>query len=143
MTIFVDDEGRRCAMAELMWQDGERSMVRRTGRISNGVKLGNVTDGPLMDWIEASGLTQDEVAFVQVPDFQIAEHLPLPIQEQLITQEQQRIQDHLMAAANQLELYGDAAIETAIAQLDAHTLSSPPAESVADSTLLSELGLFL
>ena len=126
LNIFMDEEGRRCAMANLIWEDGEAALVRRTARTDNAVLLGEVTEGPLLDWILESGLTQEEVAFIQEPDFFIGRELPMLTQEQLISSEQQRLRAHFLAAAGQLEAYGGESIEVALDRLGAERLASAP-----------------
>jgi hypothetical protein len=67
LNVWIDEEGRMCAAATMMFKSGAKSLVRQTGRTNNFVKLGDVTDGALMDWMLTSGLTQSEVAMIQEP----------------------------------------------------------------------------
>ncbi|MFK7928574.1 MAG: hypothetical protein AB8H79_10330 [Myxococcota bacterium] len=64
---FVDDRGHRCPVAELVWRSGDRELVQSTARDDNEVELATVRDGPLMEWILTSGLTQEEIATIQRP----------------------------------------------------------------------------
>lgn len=131
LNIFMDEEGRRCAMAELIWQSGRADLVRTVSQTRNDLKLGEVSEGPLMDWILTSGLTQEEVAFVQEPDFFIDQGLPPEVQIQITQSEQDRLSSHFLAAAAQLEAYGDASLETALARLGDRVHAPPPGEAVA------------
>lgn len=67
LNVWIDQEGRMCAAATMIWKSGAKQLVRRTGRDDNFVKLGDVTSGPLLDWMLTSGLTQAEVALIQEP----------------------------------------------------------------------------
>jgi hypothetical protein len=64
-SIFRDAEGRLCAMAYLIDASGRRDLVDEVVRTNNKLKLADVKDGPLMDWMLGSGLTQEEIAMVQ------------------------------------------------------------------------------
>jgi hypothetical protein len=64
-SVFVDDRGVRCPMAWLIHESGRDDLVEAVHREANGVRLAEVHDGPLHDWMLASGLTQEEIALVQ------------------------------------------------------------------------------
>lgn len=131
LNIFMDEQGRRCAMAELIWRSGHADLVQDVARTDNDLQLGSVTGGPLMDWILTSGLTQEEVAFVQEPDFFIGNELPIDLQQQFVFSEQQRLSSHFLAAAAQLEAYGDASLDAAVARLGDRLQQPPPEAAVA------------
>ena len=65
--IFRDGAGRLCAVANLVQQDGRDDLVEATVREHNNLAISDVNDGPLLDWILASGLTQEELARIQLP----------------------------------------------------------------------------
>lgn len=65
LSVFEDEHGVRCPMAELIYRDGHADLVAATKRDNNTVRLRDVTSGPLFDWMAASGLTHDEIAMVQ------------------------------------------------------------------------------
>jgi hypothetical protein len=67
LNIWIDGEGHRCAAAQMIWASGAHSLVEQQAAADNYIRLANVTDGPLMDWILTSGLTQDEVVLIQRP----------------------------------------------------------------------------
>lgn len=67
LNVWIDEEGRMCAAATMIWKSGAKQLVRRTARDDNFVKLGDVTSGELLDWMLTSGLTQAEVALIQEP----------------------------------------------------------------------------
>jgi len=65
LSVFVDARGVRCPMAELIHKSGRDDLVAAVQREHNAVRLADVHDGPLHDWMLASGLTQEEIALVQ------------------------------------------------------------------------------
>ena len=67
LNVWIDEEGHMCAAATMIFRSGARSLVRQVGRDDNYIRLGDVTTGPVMDWILTSGLTQTEVATIQEP----------------------------------------------------------------------------
>jgi hypothetical protein len=67
LNIWIDNEGHRCAAAQMIWASGSHDLVEQQAATDNFIRLANVTDGPLMDWILTSGLTQDEVVLIQRP----------------------------------------------------------------------------
>jgi hypothetical protein len=65
--MFRDDAGRLCAVANLVHRDGRDDLVDTTARSHNDLAIADVSDGPMLDWILASGLTQEELARIQAP----------------------------------------------------------------------------
>lgn len=65
LSVFEDDHGVRCPMAELIYRSGRADLIEATKRDNNTVRLRDVTSGPLLDWMTGSGLTRDEIAMVQ------------------------------------------------------------------------------
>lgn len=63
--VFVDRHGTHCAVAHLMRSDGLDTEVARIVKADNLVRVSNVKDGGMFDWIRTSGLTQEEVAMAQ------------------------------------------------------------------------------
>jgi hypothetical protein len=64
-SVFVDAKGVRCPMAELIWRSGHHDLVEAVAREHNAVRLAEVTEGPLHDWMVGSGLTPEEISLVQ------------------------------------------------------------------------------
>ena len=65
---FVDDEGRRCAVAELLHVAGEDEMVARVARTANHAWVADLAGDPAFrGWLDRSGLTIEEAARIQVP----------------------------------------------------------------------------
>jgi hypothetical protein len=65
LSVFMDANGNRCPMAELIHKSGRDDLVAAVVKENNAVRLADVHDGPLYDWMLSSGLTQPEIAMVQ------------------------------------------------------------------------------
>lgn len=65
ISVFVDDRGVRCPMAEMIHMSGRDDLVEAVHRENNALRLADVHSGPLFDWMLASGLTQEEAILVQ------------------------------------------------------------------------------
>ncbi|GEM_PF-3114131 len=64
-SVFVGVNGVRCPMAELLHKSGRDDLVAAVAKDNNTVRLADVHDGPLHDWMLSSGLTLDEINMVQ------------------------------------------------------------------------------
>jgi hypothetical protein len=67
LNVWRDEDGHFCAAATMIRASGEIALTERVADQTNNINLGDVTQGPLMDWMLTSGLTQDEVALIQRP----------------------------------------------------------------------------
>jgi len=65
LSVFRDARGVRCPMAELIHRSGHDELVDEVARTNNALRLADVHDGPLYDWMLSSGLTRDEINMVQ------------------------------------------------------------------------------
>jgi hypothetical protein len=65
--MFRDDDGRLCAVANLIHADGRDDLVDDVAAHDNDLQIADVHDGPLYDWVLDSGLTQEELARIQLP----------------------------------------------------------------------------
>jgi hypothetical protein len=65
--IWRDTDGHLCAAATIIDADGQHDLVQQIADSQNYVKLGEVTSGPLLDWIMTSGFTQVELSTIQEP----------------------------------------------------------------------------
>ncbi len=63
--IFVDRRGVPCAVAYLMLKSGREDLVRQVVETNTYVRIGDLREGPVLDWIRSSGLTQEECARIQ------------------------------------------------------------------------------
>ena len=81
LNVWRDERNHLCAAATIINMSGQTELVNRVAEQNNYIKLGDVTTGPLMDWILTSGFTQDEIAAIQEPYMPIAQKLPRPRRE--------------------------------------------------------------
>jgi len=65
--MFRDADGRLCAVANLVYRDGVDDLVESTVKSDNAIAVADVKEGPMLDWILGSGLTQEELARIQLP----------------------------------------------------------------------------
>ncbi len=125
LNIFIDDSGHICAAANLMWQDGQQTLVQQTADTDNFLRLATVNSGPLMDWMLTSGLTQDEIARIQEP-YSFMEEPAEPLQ---VAAEVKRLQDHFALVLVELEANSSASLDAAITRL----LTNPRNQKLAAS----------
>jgi hypothetical protein len=124
--FFRDADGRLCAVANLVHQDGRDDLVDAVVRTNNALVVSDVHDGALHDWILASGLTQEELSRIQRPAPMIRPTaiapLPLPAPKPaaavaaLPTEAEMRaqIQGKLAAIEAQLVADTDASLDVAV-----------------------------
>src|SRR2546423_382119 len=67
LSVFRDARGVRCPMAELIHRSGHDELVDDVVRTNNALRLADVHDGPLFDWMLSSGLTRDQIDLAQGP----------------------------------------------------------------------------
>lgn len=94
---FVDDRGVPCAVANLMIQDGLQGEVDEIVRTNNHVRVMDVSQGALVDWVLGSGLLQEEAARIQ-PSYDFERPYPVPtpvIEDPAVVRERERIRRHL------------------------------------------------
>jgi hypothetical protein len=65
LSVFRDAHGVRCPMAELIHRSGHDELVESVVRQNNALRLADVHAGPLHDWMQASGLSREEIVMVQ------------------------------------------------------------------------------
>lgn len=65
--VWLDADGHLCAAATIIKASGKADLVARTAEQNNFIRLADVTQGPLLDWILTSGLTQAEIVAIQEP----------------------------------------------------------------------------
>ncbi|MCY3001357.1 MAG: HEAT repeat domain-containing protein, partial [Planctomycetota bacterium] len=65
---FVDADGRRCAMAELLHSTGEDELILAVARANNTAWIAELSgDTRFLGWLDRNGLTLDEAARIQGP----------------------------------------------------------------------------
>jgi hypothetical protein len=75
LNVWLDADGHFCAAATIIKMSGQDDLVNRVAEQNNFIRLADVKQGPLMDWILTSGFTQDEIAAIQKP-FRPVTHEP-------------------------------------------------------------------
>lgn len=65
MPVFIDRHGHACSVAHLMIRSGRQASAEKIARSNNHVYVADVSEGPLVEWILQSGLTQEECAQIQ------------------------------------------------------------------------------
>ena len=65
--VWRDKDGHLCAAATIIDKSGAHDLVQRVAEQNNGLKLADVKQGPVMDWILTSGFTQEELVLIQRP----------------------------------------------------------------------------
>ncbi len=97
LNVWIDADGHLCAAATIINASGMQDLVMQTAEDNNFIRLGDVRDGALMDWILTSGLTQDEIAAIQEPFMPVGEPsrspepMPIKVAAPARTAEDQRL----------------------------------------------------
>jgi HEAT repeat protein len=77
---FVDSDGRRCAVAELLHATGRDDLVTAVASSDNlAWVLDLAGNAPFRDWLDANGLSLEEAARIQAPATHIAIRPPPPV----------------------------------------------------------------
>lgn len=103
LNVWRDDGGHLCAAATIIDGSGQHDLVTRVAEQNNFIRLADVRQGPLMDWILTSGFTQDEIAAIQEPFSPVLRpHIPDVIDPDLRTAENQRLRVKYAAVTRML-----------------------------------------
>lgn len=65
--VWLDEEGRLCAAATLISADWGYDATAKIAEQDNFIKLADVHDGAIADWMLMSGLTHHEIVAIQEP----------------------------------------------------------------------------
>jgi hypothetical protein len=65
--VWRDQQGHFCAAATIIRKSGSIDLVERIAEDDNFFRIADVEQGPVMDWILTSGLTQEELVMIQKP----------------------------------------------------------------------------
>jgi len=71
LNVWIDAAGNMCAAATMINDWGLHDLVIRVSEQTNFIRLRDVRQGPLMDWMLMSGLTQAEIVAIQEPGFMV------------------------------------------------------------------------
>lgn len=67
LNVWRDADNHFCAAATILLYDGKGALVQQIAAEQNHIRLLDVTDGELMDWMLTSGLTVEEIDRIQAP----------------------------------------------------------------------------
>jgi hypothetical protein len=67
LNVWLDNDGHYCAAATIIRMSGQVELVDKVAEQNNFIRLIDVKQGPLMQWILTSGFTQEEIAAIQEP----------------------------------------------------------------------------
>ena len=99
LNVWIDANGNLCAAATIIKMSGQGDLVTKVGEQNNFIRLADVKQGPLMDWILTSGLTQDEIAAIQEPFMPVVEQpMPEPAQPILVDAKLRKAEDARLRA---------------------------------------------
>jgi hypothetical protein len=115
LNTWRDRDGHLCAAATMIDRDGKHELVDDVAKTDNQIRLLNVTDGVLMDWILTSGFTLEEIDRIQEPGFQPEEP---PVNWQ--TQEDARLRKDYAETDGWLVKHGKDGLDSATTRLMAH-----------------------
>jgi hypothetical protein len=74
LPTFIDDRGRRCAVADLVERSAGSALAQAIGRRFRNAYIGEIEDPAFDDWIATSGLSRAELAMIQPTyNFQVDE----------------------------------------------------------------------
>jgi hypothetical protein len=117
LNVFQDPSGHLCAVANLMAFDGQIAMVQATADSTNYVRLVDVHEGALHDWILASGFTQEEIGRIQEPYFFQEVQLQQEQQQRQLDRERQRLQRTLNRTLARLHRQTERSLDRAVDRL--------------------------
>jgi hypothetical protein len=102
LNVWRDADGHLCAAATIIDASGLHDLVSRVADQTNFIRLADVRQGPLMDWILTSGLTQDEIAAIQEPFMPVQRPTQPGIDPDLRSAENQRLRTKYAAVTRML-----------------------------------------
>ncbi len=118
--VFVDSHGTLCAVGHLMAISKRQDLVDGVRDSDVSIRIADLKDGPVVDWILESGLTQEECAFIQ-PSYKACEfHETEPTAE-----ERKRLQAHFAHVTAYLREHLHEHLETAVRR----SLAAKPAKA--------------
>lgn len=126
LNVWIDADGHLCAAATIISASGMQDLVMQTSEDNNFIRLGDVRDGALMDWILTSGLTQDEIAAIQEPFMPVGdmprepEPMPVKVAAPARKAEDQRLAARYKQVEQQIVRDARSSLDTATDRLMAH-----------------------
>ncbi|MEX2168039.1 MAG: hypothetical protein WD851_01900 [Pirellulales bacterium] len=133
---FVDREGTACAVGRLMQLDGCGKLVAQIATSSNHIRIEDISQGPLVDWIQSSGLTQEECALIQPGYATIEDYRPArPWQD-----ETERLRQHFTQVEHSLQTQSQQSLgEALLAKVEAELDRDPSGRAYSEGALAEAL----
>ena len=128
LNVWKDPDDHLCAIATLVSEAGLTDLVDRTAKDANFVKIAELDQGPLVDWILTSGLTQEEAVMIQQPSAADVEEMEWQerhakrLLKRKLAREDQRLARNYVEVERALAQprIADAGLDVAVARLAAH-----------------------
>jgi len=99
LNVWLDDFGHFCAAATIIKMSGQDTLVAQVAEDNNFIRLADVRQGALMDWILTSGFTQDEIAAIQEPFMPVTKRpQPEPTEPVLVDNGMRKTEDARLRA---------------------------------------------
>ena len=99
LNVWLDADGHFCAAATIIKMSGQDELVNKVAEQNNFIRLADVKQGPLMDWILTSGFTQDEIASIQEPFMPVTREPTLtPAEPVLVDARMRKLEDQRLMA---------------------------------------------
>lgn len=117
LNVWLDEEGHFCAAATIIRMSGGVELTDKVAEQNNFIKLGDVKQGPVMDWILTSGFTQSEIASIQEPFMPVVEQPSAPIDNGLRAREDARLRAKYKQVEAQIVKSVNASLEAATDRL--------------------------
>ena len=123
LNVWRDQDGHFCAAATIIRISGQKALVDQVAEDNNFIRLAEVRQGPLMDWILTSGFTQEEIAAIQKPFMPVVKQPrpePQPIDTAMRDSETKRLSAIYKQVEAQLVKNEQASLELAVDRVMAH-----------------------
>lgn len=116
LNVWMDADGHLCAAATIINASGQSALVQKVAEQSNFIRLADVRQGPLMDWILTSGLTQQEIAAIQEPFMPVYREQPV-VEPDLRSAENQRLMRKYKQVESQIVKNQNKSLDVAVDRL--------------------------
>lgn len=117
LNVWKDRDGHFCAAATIIRRSGAVALVDKVAEQTNYIKLADVKQGPVMDWILTSGFTQDEIAMIQEPFEPVARPKTVQVDRGMRAAETARLRTRYAAIDKALVQGEQAALDAATDRL--------------------------
>ena len=116
LNVWKDEDGNLCAAATIIAASGQQDLVQRVADQTNFIRLADVRQGPLMNWILTSGLTQQEIAAIQEPFMPVYREQPV-VQPDLRSAENDRLMKKYKQVESQIVRNQKKSLDSAVDRL--------------------------